>query len=113
MRLLLRCSIAAAVFSAAAALGAVLTFAEPLAMLGWPGIIVMNKIYARFEFYASQSDSLLPWLLPGFLIDIALYTVLFFGIATLWRKLVPKSESRLEASRRGQKPTTTDQRRAP
>ena len=113
MRLLRRCAIAAAIVSTVAALGAVLTFNGPLAMLTWPGIIVMNKLLARFEIYAGGSNNLLPWLLPGFLIDIAVYTLAFFLLATMWRTLVPKSNIGIEASRMNERPTKSDQRRAP
>ncbi len=111
--MLRRCAIAAVIVSTVAALGAVLTFNGPLAMLTWPGIIVMNKVLARFEIYAGGSNSLLPWLLPGFLIDIAVYTLAFFLLVTMWKTLVPKSKNGLEASQTDERPTRSDQRRTP
>jgi hypothetical protein len=111
MRLLLRCSIAAFVFSIAVVLVTVLTFNGPLAMLGWPGLLIMDAVYARFGIYVDSSKNLLPWLLPGFLIDVAAYTILFFVLDALWRTLVPKSQNSLDASPTGKRPTTNDQRR--
>jgi hypothetical protein len=106
MRLLLRCLIASVVFSAAAVLVTALTFNGPLAMLGWPGIVLMDQVYSRFGIYVDNSKSLLLWLLPGFLIDVALYTVVIFVAAVLWRALFPKSETAPSVN----KPSTNDKR---
>jgi hypothetical protein len=51
--------IASVVFSAAAVLVTALTFNGPLAMLGWPGIVLMDQVYSRFGIYVDNSKSLL------------------------------------------------------
>ncbi len=84
---------AAVVFLAAVGLLAVFTFNAPLAMLGWPGIIIMNKVYSSIGIYFDNSTNLVPLLVPGLVIDIALYTALFFAIVMLWRTINPKSDA--------------------
>ena len=76
-------------------------------MLGWPGIVVMDEVYSRFGIYVDNSKSLLPWLLPGFLIDVALYTVVFLAGAVLWRTLFSKSETAPSIN----KPSTNQKRK--
>jgi len=90
MKLLLRCLIASVVLLAIAGFGAALTFNAPLAMIGWPGLVLMNAIYAQFGIYVRDFKTLLPWLLPGFLVDVVLYTAVFFMVAKLWRTVNSK-----------------------
>jgi hypothetical protein len=85
MRLLLRCSIASFVFCIVVGLVSVLTFNGLLAMLDWPGIILVNKVYARLGFYASDFKTALPWLVPGLLIDFVLYALLFWAVSVAWQ----------------------------
>jgi hypothetical protein len=75
-------------FSTAAVLATVLTFNGPLAMLMWPGLLVVNAACAWFGIYASGDFG--PMFMAGLLIDIAIYTLLFFVMVKGWRMLVPK-----------------------
>jgi hypothetical protein len=90
VRLLLRCLAAAVLFLAVVMPVSALTFNGLLAMLGWPGVLVVNAACARFEIYAPGSDNLGPMLIAGFLIDVAIYTLLFFVVVKGWRMLVPE-----------------------
>ena len=91
MKLLRRCFVYAIVFSTVVALIVGLTFNGALAMTAWPGLLIVNAVCARFQFYASDPGTLLPMLVVGFLINIAIYAALFFVVITLWRTLALRS----------------------
>jgi len=59
-------------------------------MATWPGLLIVNTVCARFQVYASDFGTLLPMLVVGFLINVAIYAALFFVVITLWRTLAPK-----------------------
>jgi len=82
---------AAVLFLAVVMSVSALTFNGPLAMLTWPGLLTVNAVCARFEIYASGSGNLGLMFLAGLLIDIAIYTLLFFVMVKGWRMLVPKA----------------------
>jgi len=85
MKLLLKCVVASFVFCAFIGLVAALSFNGPLAMLGWPGLLIVNAVYARFGFYVRDFASMLPWLVPGLLLDVILYALLFWVLSVAWR----------------------------
>ncbi len=85
MKLLFRCSIASFVFCAVVGLASILTFNGPLAILLWPGIVLVDMVFARLGFYASGSTSILPWQAPGLLLDFMLYTLAFWALSIVWR----------------------------
>ncbi|GEM_PF-6684255 len=89
MNLLLRCLAAAILFVGLAASVSALTFNGPLAMLGWPGLLAVNAVCARFGIYASSD--FVPMFVAGLLIDIPIYTLLFFAMVKGWRMFVPKA----------------------
>ena len=89
MKLLLRCLGTSILFSAVVASVSALTFNGPLAMLGWPGLLAVNAVCARFGIYASSD--FVPMFAAGLLIDIAIYTLLFFIVVKGWRMFVPKA----------------------
>jgi len=85
MKLLFRCSIASFVFCAVVGLASILTFNGPLAVLLWPGIVIVDAVCARLGFYESGSASMLPWQIPGLLLDVVLYTLVFWVLSMVWR----------------------------
>ncbi len=89
MNVLLRCLAASILFSAVVASVSALTFNGPLAMLGWPGLLAVNAVCARFGIYASSD--FVPMFVAGLLIDIAIYTLFFFVMIKGWRMFVPKA----------------------
>jgi len=85
MKLLLRCALASLIFCAVIVLVSVLTFNGLLAMLCWPGIVIVDAVCARLGFYESGSASVLPWMVPGLLLDFVMYTLLFWALSMAWR----------------------------
>jgi hypothetical protein len=69
-----------------AAVIAVLGFNVAAAALGWPGLIIVNAVCARLGIYLHESPTW-EWIIAGSMIDLALYTGLFFVCARLWRML--------------------------
>jgi len=90
LKLLLRCLTAAVLFLAVLAAASALTFNGPLAMLGWPGLLVVNAVCARFEIYADTPGNFGPMFGAGLVIDIAIYTALFFLVVKGRRMLTAK-----------------------
>ena len=89
MNLLLRCLAAAILFVGLVASVSALTFNGPLAMLTWPGLLTVNAACARVGVYASGNFG--PMFIAGLLIDIPIYTLLFFATVKGWRMVVPKA----------------------
>ena len=56
-------------------------------ILVWPGIVAVDAVCARLGFYESGSASVLPWFIPGLLLDVMMYTVGFCVIGLAWRML--------------------------
>ena len=69
---------------------AALTFNGLLAMLTWPGLLVVNAVCARFGIYASGSNNFGLMFAAGFLVDALIYTAIFFAAVTGWRLVAPK-----------------------
>jgi len=93
MKLLFRCSIASLVFCAVVGLGSILAFNGPLAILLWPGIVLVDMVFAWLGFYASGSTSVLPWQVPGLLLDVVLYTLVFWVLSLIWRMFAKRRRS--------------------
>lgn len=70
-----------------AGLIAITGFNVAAGVVGWPGLIVVNAACARFGIYLREFPTW-TWLVPGFLIDLILYTSVFFVCAKLWRTLL-------------------------
>jgi len=87
LKLLLRCFGAAVLFLALVGALAALTFNAPLAALGWPGFLVVNSVCARFEVYAFTPGNQAPMLAAGLVVDVAIYTVVFWVVMTLRRRV--------------------------
>jgi len=94
VKLLLRCVAAAIFFVAVVAVASTLTFAEPLAMLGWPGLLVVNAVCARFMIFERTPGNFAPIFVAGLVLDVVIYAVLFVVVIKGWRKLAPKITSR-------------------
>jgi hypothetical protein len=109
MSLLLRSFVAAACVMLFAGLTAILSFDVAAAALGWPGLIVVNAVCARFGIYLRESPTW-TWMIPSLLIDLLLYTALFFVAAKLWRISTAKLGDKRFTQQDGLSPTTNDQR---
>ena len=83
--MLLRCFGAAVLFLSVVAAASVLTFAAPIAMLGWPGLLIVNAVCARFEIYEGTPGNFGPMFAAGLVIDVAIYTLLFFFVIRVWK----------------------------
>ena len=84
---------------------AILSFSVAAAAIGWPGLIVVNAVCARFGIYLREFPTWM-WLVPGLLSNLFFYTFLFFACAKLWRTL----HNNKEASGNGSSPTTSNRR---
>jgi hypothetical protein len=92
LKLLLRCLVVAVLFLAVVT-ASVLTFAEPVAMLGWPGLLVVNAVCARFGIYETAGN-FGPIFGAGLVLDIVIYTLLFFVVVKGWRMFAPKAATK-------------------
>jgi hypothetical protein len=81
-------------FLALVTAASVLTFAEPIAMLGWPGLLVVNAVCARFGFYAGTPGNLGRMFGAGLVLDIVIYTLLFFVVVKVWGALAAKAAAK-------------------
>jgi hypothetical protein len=89
--MLLRCFGSAVLFLSVVAAASTLTFAEPIAMLGWPGLLIVNAVCARFEIYERTPGNFGPMFAAGLVIDAAIYTLLFFFVVKGWRMFAGRS----------------------
>jgi len=55
------------------------------ALLTWPGIVAVDAVCARLGFYESGTPSVLPWQVPGLLLDVVLYTIVFWVFSVGWQ----------------------------
>jgi hypothetical protein len=101
--LLLRCFITALCVLLVTGVLAIASF-NVAAALGWPGLLIVNAICGQFGIYLHDFPAW-TWLIPGLLIDLLLYTLLFFVCAKLWRTLV-KSRRKQQAMAIRRRPTT-------
>ena len=89
--MLLRCFGAAVLFLSVVATASALTFAEPIAMLGWPGLLIVDAVCARFEIYERTPGNFGPMFAVGLVIDVAIYTFLFFFVIKVWKMFATTS----------------------
>jgi len=99
MSILRRCTTIAATISSIATLVTVFWFDGPLLFVVWPGIIVIAGIYDRVGFHWDPRSRLLL-LLPGFIVNVVLYTAGLVGISTLWRVTVGSPERPHEVAKK-------------
>jgi hypothetical protein len=98
MKLVFRCTRAAAIVSATATLASARTLDGPLTFVIWPGLVTVDAVYRTFGFYWDHSRSVLLLLLPSLVANTALYAGLFLAVARLWTLGDPKNPP--EASRK-------------
>jgi hypothetical protein len=98
MKLLFRCTRAAAIVSATATLVSALALDGPLTFVIWPGLVTVDAVYRTFGFYWDHSRSVLLLLLPAFVLNTALYAGLFLAVSRLWS--IGDTESPPDASRK-------------
>jgi hypothetical protein len=91
-----------------AGLIAILSFNVATAAIGWPGLIVVNAVCARFGIYLHDFPTW-TWLIPALFIDLILYTLLFSASAKL-RRTLAKSGSKQEPITIPISPTGNDRR---
>jgi hypothetical protein len=89
--MLLRCFGAAVLLLSVVAAASALTFAEPIAMLGWPGLLIVNAVCARFEIYEGTPGNFGPMFAAGLVIDVVIYTLLFFFMLKGWKMFATTS----------------------
>jgi len=88
---------------AIAALIAILGFNVVAAAVGWPGLIIVNAVCAQFGIYLHEFPTW-TWLVPGLLVDLVLYTLVFFACAKLWSTLV-RTRAKLPPTIKDRRPT--------
>jgi hypothetical protein len=69
------------------------TFTWLPAVLAWPGIVVVDSVCARLGFYESGAPNPILWQAPGLLLDILMYTVVFWVFSLTWRTLRKRRRS--------------------
>jgi len=88
MKPVFRMLVIGVVIVAAIGLVAAVTYAQPLAMLLWPGFLIMNYVLSLlgFDGIAFTNFGWLFW--PALLINVALYGLLYFLFhqAVAWKR---------------------------
>ncbi|MGA7561317.1 MAG: hypothetical protein WCF61_13065 [Terriglobales bacterium] len=78
-------------FLAMVAVASILTFAVPMAAFGWPGLLLVDAVCARFMIYAQTAGNSGPMFVAGLVVDVVIYTLLFFVLSKGWRILAAKA----------------------
>jgi len=78
-------------FLAVVAAASILTFAAPMAAFGWPGLLLVDEVCARFMIYAQTPGNFGPMFVAGIVVDVAIYTLLFFVLSKGWKILAAKA----------------------
>ena len=60
-------------------------------MLGWPGLLIVDAVCARFMIYEGTPGNFGPMFAAGLVVDIVIYTFLFFFVVKAWRLFARES----------------------
>jgi len=81
----------AVLFLAVVAAASILTFAAPVAAFGWPGLLLVDVICARFMIHAQTPGNFGPMFVAGLVVDVVIYTLQFFVLSKGWKILAAKA----------------------
>ncbi len=56
-----------------------------MAAFGWPGLLLVDAVCARFMIYAQTPGNFRPMFVAGLVVDVVIYTLLFFVLSKGWK----------------------------
>ena len=81
----------AVLFVGAIGVASEISLAQPIAMLGWPGLLVVNAVCARLMIFAQTPGNFRPMFLAGLVVDVFFYALFFFLVVKARRIIASKN----------------------